>query len=146
MSGSLLRKPALTSTPPPSMSSPADSATSRLGTAPAAISTVSAAMVSPSARRNPVAAPFSVVISATLTSVRRSTPCSRCRSAKTWATSGPSARSSGSFDASAIATSTPRSRADAATSMPIQPAPTIARRDPSVSVSRIARASSTVRR
>ena len=77
---------------------------------------------------------------------RRSTPCSRCRSAKTCATVGPSTRSSGRSAVSNTVTSQPASRAAAATSSPIQPAPTTAIRPPAPKASLSRSLSSIVRR
>ena len=83
----------------------------------------------PSPSRSPVASPPAVVISSTVAPSRRSTPCSRCSSANTSPTSRPSAASSGTSAISTTVTLTPRSRAPAATSRPIQPPPTIASED-----------------
>ena len=53
----------------------------------------------------------------------KSTPCARCRSAKTVATSLPRTRRSGSESISTTVTGQPAARAAAAVSSPIQPAP-----------------------
>ena len=132
---------------------PAASASWVFGVIPTPTMTASASTRLPSASRTPAAGlPLSAarpplsVISLTCTPNRRSTPCSRCRPANTWATSGPSTRGSGSAAASRIVTSTPAARAAAAISRPIQPAPITAIRDAVWKVALIRSLSATRRR
>ena len=111
---------------PLSSTRPAASASSTTGVDPDADHQVgrrSTSLPSPRVSTAPLAGSL---MAATVTDVRRSTPCSRCRSANTVATSGPSTRTSGSSSASSTTTPARRSRAAEATSSPIQPPPMIA--------------------
>ena len=83
MSGSLLR-PCASTTIPLSSSSPAVTARSVLGVAPIPTRTTSAGMLVPSPSTTAPTLWLSAAdsMAATVTPVRRSTPCSRCRSAK----------------------------------------------------------------
>ena len=112
---------------PLSVASPAASASATLGATPMPTTT----QVGLDGRRRPRAVrrpgrPAFSIAGHLRRRVRRSTPCSRCRSAKTCATSGPSTRSSGRSSDSSTVTSAPAFRAAAAASRPIQPAPMIA--------------------
>ena len=84
--------------------------------------TTSASTVEPSASRTRSTRP-SPSIASTCTPVRRSTPWSRCMSAITAPSSGPSPRTIGWGNASSTVTSSPRPRHVAATSAPMKPAP-----------------------
>src|ERR687898_632746 len=87
------------------------------------------AAFAPAVRRTPSTRPSPAKASKPVP--RRSlTPWSACRRAKYRPTSGPRTRSRGWDSGSTITTSVPRWRADAATSVPIQLAPTTARRRP----------------
>jgi hypothetical protein len=131
---------------PLSISSPDALASSVLGVAPTPTTTRSPSIWLPSESRTPVArAESSPVIRATCTPQRRSTPWPRCRVANTSATSRPNTRSNGSSAASNTATSTPAISAAAATSKPIQPAPTITIRD-TVMNAALSRSQSSTRR
>ena len=117
------RAPAGVAVTPLSTASPAACASSTLGAAPMPTTTASAgttrAVGEPHSRDRAVLA----LDRLDLAPVRRSTPCSRCRSAKTWAIFGPSTRTSGRSSDSSTVTSAPASRAAEATSRPIQPPP-----------------------
>ena len=76
---------------------------------------------------------------------RTRTPLRSCRSAHTLPSSGPIAAANGTASASTTVTGAPRLLADAATSDPMNPAPTTMVRAPASSAERISRASSTVR-
>ena len=144
-SGSADRNAASTTTPLLT-GRPAASASWVFGAIPTPTMTASAWMWLPSPSRTPLARPPAVVISLTCTPNRKSTPCSRCRPAKTRATSAPSTRSSGSSAASRMVTSTPAARAAAAVSRPIQPAPITATREAALKVAMSRSLSSTRRR
>ncbi|CAB4995572.1 unannotated protein [freshwater metagenome] len=106
---------------------------------------MSASITDPSDRRTRSTRPSPSSVS-TPTPRRRSTSCSRCRSAIRWPMSGPSTRPSGTGSASTIVTSMPRPRAVAATSAPMNPAPmTTTLRGAASNAERNARASSMVR-
>ena len=75
-----------------------------------------------------VTRPSSPRNSRALSPKRNTTPCSRCRSANSWPSSGPTCRYSGVVSGSSTVTAHPFSRAAAATSRPIQPPPTMTTR------------------
>ena len=123
---------------------PDDSCQPVSGTTPMPTTTTSASTTEPSPRRTPVTRP-SPSKPATVTPQRRSTPWSWWRAAQAAPISAGKARASGAGSASSMVTSTPRNRAEAATSAPMKPAPTTQTRDAASSSARRARQSASVR-
>ena len=119
------------STGRPSGGSPQPASHAVSATAPIATSTVSASIARPSSRSSASTVPARPARTPAMRApVITSTRSARCRSANQRPTSSPSTRHRGAGSVSTIVTSTPSRRAVAATSSPMKPAPTIARRDP----------------